>query len=129
MDSFCGRSQACPNNLAGGGVVKSGWNGGFADGVEQPGGAQRRNIARIFRYIEADADVALRAEVIDFVRCQAIQKLRQTRRVGEVGEVQKQPRVSFVPIREEMIHPRGVEAARPALDAVNFIPLREQQLG
>ena len=50
-------------------------------------------------------------------------------RVSEVGEIDEQGRGGIVPVRQKMIDARGIEAARAALDAVNFVALLEQQLG
>ena len=54
-------------HFAAGGVVKAGRDAGLADGFEEASGAERGDVSRVFGDIEADADVALRAEVVDFV--------------------------------------------------------------
>ena len=55
-------------HLAAGGLVKTRANSGFANGFQNTDCSDPRNVGGVFRNIEADTDVALRAEMINFIR-------------------------------------------------------------
>jgi hypothetical protein len=42
--------------------------------------------------------------------------------------VHEEFRVVFVPVGDQVIHTLGIEAAGAALDAMDFVPLAEEQL-
>ena len=60
----------------------------------------------VFRNVEADAHVALRAEMIDLVRLQFVNQLHQIHRIAQVAVVQEQPDAVDVRIGVEMIDAR-----------------------
>jgi hypothetical protein len=89
-----------PEHLATRRVVEARRNSSFANSVQQPRRAQRRDVAGIFRNIEAHADVALRAQVVDFVRRNAIQQFGQAGGIRKVGEMKEETDIAVVPIRD-----------------------------
>jgi hypothetical protein len=90
-------------------------------------GIAMNHVDGIFRNIEADSHVALRAEMIDFVRNDALEQLGKTTGVGQIREMHEEFRVAFVPIRKQMIHTLGVKTTGAALDAVDFVTFGEEQ--
>ena len=82
--------------------------------------------ARVFRNVEAHPHVALRPEVINFVRFQLVEQLHQINRIGQVAVMQEQPHAVDVRVGVEMIDPRCVKRARTTNDAVHFVAFFEQ---
>ena len=99
------------------------------DRFEQPDGPEPGDLRRILGDVEADADVALRSEVVHFVGLDAAQDRLQRRRVVQIAVVEPHSCVALVRVAIEMLDPLGVERAGPANDAVNLMALAEQQLG
>ena len=59
-------------HLAAGCMVKARLHSRLANGLKEPHGSKSRNLAGVFRNVKADAHVALRTEVVNFVRlCRA----------------------------------------------------------
>ena len=73
--------------------------------------------------------MTLRAEVVDLVGLNLLHHVDEARRIGEIAVVEHEAAVADVRILVEMIDPVGVEQRRPALDAVDDVPLVEQELG
>ena len=90
---------------------------------------KRIGIGGVFRRLEADLDVALRGEIVDFRRLRFLDEADQIGRVGHVAVVQEEFDVLDMRIDVEMIDALGIERRRAALDAVHDIALCEQQLG
>ena len=87
------------------------------------------HVARVLRDVEAHAHVALRAEMIDFIRPDAVDEPREVQRVGKIAVVQEEAHAVDVRIGVEVVDARGVEGAGAADDAVDFVALLEQQIG
>ena len=49
-------------------MIELGSEAGFSNGFQEADRAQAGNFSRIFRNVEADSNVTLGAEVVDFVR-------------------------------------------------------------
>ena len=81
----------------------------------------------VLRNIETDADVALGAEVVDFVRPDLGQRIGQGAGVGEIGVMQEELRAGLVGVLVEMVHPIGIERGCPALQPVDLIALGLEQ--
>jgi hypothetical protein len=116
-------------HFAAGGVVKARGDSGFANGVEEARSSRGDDAAGVFRNIETDADMALGAEVLNLVWSDAVEQLGKAAGVGQIGEVHEEFRVVFVPVGEQVIDTLGIETARAALDAMDFIAFTEEQLG
>ena len=87
------------------------------------------DVEGVLRDVERDPDVALRAQVVDLVGLEFVEELDQRHRVGEVAVVREQPNPLLVGVVVEVIDPVGVEARGAADDAVDLVPLLQQQLG
>jgi hypothetical protein len=73
--------------------------------------------------------MALRREVIDFVRLDALDDAREARRIRQVAVMQLQALVRVVYIALKVVDPVGVEQRRATLDAMHLVALVDQQLG
>jgi hypothetical protein len=71
--------------------------------------------------------MALGTQMVDFIGLKAVKQPHQTRRVGEIGKVQKQPRLALVPIWKDAIDAGSIETAGPALNAMNHIAFIQQK--
>ena len=89
-----------PEHFAAGGVVKPRGNSGFANGVEQARGAERGDISGVGGNVETDAHVALRAQVINFIRYNAVEQFGRAGRVRKIREMHEEFRVALVPVGE-----------------------------
>src|SRR5207249_7381087 len=101
-------------HLAARGLVKTRANSGFANRFQNPDRSHAGDIGSVFGDIEADTDVALRAEMINFIRFQIVEQLHQINRVGQIAVMQKKSDTVNVRIDIKMIDTRGVEGARPS---------------
>src|SRR2546426_150832 len=80
-----------------------------------------RNIGSVFGDVEAHAHMALRAKIIDLIGPYFVQKFEEAGSVGEVGKMKEEPRILFVEIAIDSLHPLGVEAAGPPLEPVYLV--------
>jgi len=94
----------------------------LADRVEEAKSADGHDICRVLGDVEADANVALRAEVVDLV---GLDRAHQLVEHGAVPEIA----VEELDLAVEMIDARAVERARTAHHAVHVVALLEQDLG
>ncbi len=101
----------------------------LADRLQQAQRPQRHRRGGVLGDVEADADVALRAEVVDLVGLHGAQRAVQRAGVVEIAVDQTQAVVGDVRVLVDAIEPLGVERARAADDAVDLVTLFEQQLG
>jgi hypothetical protein len=93
--------------------------------------AQRPNsigICGVFRGLEAYRDMALRGEVVDFVRTGFLDDADQVGRIGHVSVMEDEALVGFVGILVNLLYPPRVERGGAAFHAVNFVALVQQQL-
>src|SRR5574344_703266 len=88
---------------------------------------ERVDIAGKLRGVEGDADVALRGEVVDFVRLDLVDELDQVRAVPKVSVVEEQLHPVDVRILIQVVDSLGIERGRAADDAVDFITFRKKQ--
>ena len=90
--------------------------------------ADRADLCRVHGLIEARAHVRLRAEVIDFVGFAIADDSPQVYGVEQIAVVKVEANVLFVSVLVEVVDTLGRKDARPAHDAMHFVPLVEQQL-
>ena len=67
-----------------------------ADRFEKAQCAKRVSIRGIFRGLETHLDVALRGEIINFVRLNLLNDANEVRRIGEVAIMQKKVNASLM---------------------------------
>ena len=90
--------------------------------------AEPGRVARIFRQVETDPDMALGAEMIDLVGLQVVDQVGELPGIGQIAVMDEKPDVlSAARIDIKVADTRGVEAAGPAHDAVDLISLVEQE--
>ncbi len=109
-------------------LVKTRADSGFANRFQNANRAQAGDVGGVLGDVEADPHMALRGEVVNFVRLQLVNQFHQVDRVAQVAVVQKHPHAVDVRIGIKMIDARGVKGAGAPDDAVNFVALFEQQV-
>ena len=97
--------------------------------VHLAGRPQGVDIGGVFGGLEADGDVALRAEVVDLVGLGFLDDAHQVAGVGQVAVVQLEAGVFDVGVLVNVIDPLGVEQAGATLDAVHDVAFFEQEFG
>ena len=100
-----------------------------ADGFEQAQGADGVDIGGVFGAFEADGDVALGAEVVDFVGLDLLDDADEVAGVGEIAVVQLEPSLGDVGVLVDVIDALGVEQRGAALDAVDNVAFFEEEFG
>ena len=117
--------------LGGGSLVEAGFlfQAEDADGFEDAQRAQRIGVGGVFGFFEADRDVALRGEVVDFVGLHLLDDADEAGGIGEVAVVQDELAVVLVRILVQVVDAVGVEQGSAALDAVDFVALFQQEFG
>lgn len=111
------------------GLVELAGDAGFAQGLQDAHGPDGGDVGGVFGDIEANADVALRAEMIDLVGLQTVEELDQVRGIAQVAVVKEKTYAGEMGVAEEMVDARGVERARPPDDSVDFVAFGEEQFG
>ncbi len=99
-----------------------------ADGLQQPDDPHAHHVHGVLGLIEAHADMALGAQVVDLVRLDLIQQIAEGPRVGEVTVVEVEAGIGGLPDMQ-MVDAIRVEQAGTAHDAVDLVPLGQQELG
>src|SRR5437764_13454571 len=77
-----------PEHFAARSLIELGLDSCFSYGFQQAYRAQCGYIAGVFRNLKAHQNMALSAEIIDFVGLKAIEKSDQTCRIGKISEMQ-----------------------------------------
>ena len=113
-------------HLAAGGLVEARAQSHFADRFQNADRADGGDVRSVFRNFETDAHVALRGQMINFVRLQLVQEFNEVDRITKVAHVQKKPHAVDVGVGVKMIDAGSVEGARPPHDAMNFVAFLEQ---
>jgi hypothetical protein len=73
--------------------------------------------------------VRLRRQIVDFVRPNCLHELIERRAIGQVAINEIQPHVFFVRILIDVVDAPRIERRRSPDHAVDFVALREEQLG
>ena len=71
--------------------------------------------------------MALRGQIIDFVRLKPMQQRRQRTAIGKIRIVKIEAVLGLVPILKNVIDAISIEARRPTLQTMNFIPLLKKE--
>jgi hypothetical protein len=107
----------------------------LADKIENPDRlqyAQRARgigICRVFRRFKADLHMALRGEVIDFVRLHRLNDADQIGGIRHVPVMNLETGVRCMGILVNMVDARRIERRRAALDAMYKITFAQQKIG
>ena len=95
--------------------------------LEQAKRAEGVGVRGVLRRLEAHLHVALRREVIDFVRAGVLQQADEVGGVGHVAVVQKEARPALMRVDVDVVDAPGIEGRRAALDAVHDVALIEEE--
>jgi hypothetical protein len=114
-------------HFGGGGLIEARLDADLADGLQQADGAGADDVRRVFGRVETHAHVALGGEVIDFVGLDFADEPREAAGIAEIAVVEEELVLGCVRIRVDVVEPVGVERARAADDAVDFVAFAEEQ--
>jgi len=95
-----------------------------ADGLQEAERPDPVDVGGILRLLEAHRDMAHRAQVVDLVGLDLLDKADDVRAVGKVPEMRLEARVLVDPVDATR-----VEGAGPALQAVDEVALLQEQFG
>jgi len=112
-------------HFAAGGLVEFRLDTRRADCFQYAGGAKRRNIGCVLGDVKTCSNVALSAQMIDFIGPDLRKKRNETGGISEIGKVQKETRVAIVPVREDRVDTGSVETTRAALEAMHLVAFTE----
>ena len=96
------------------------------NGFEQPGHAGGGYVRRVTGDVKADAHVALRAEIINFIRPDFFQQPEQRPGIGQIAVMQKKLAGRG---RGGAVQITAIRRGGAADDAVDFITFGQQQFG
>ena len=111
--------------FGGAGLVEAGFllEAEDADGFEDAQGTEGVGVGGVFGLFEADGDVALGGEVVDFVGLDLLDDAHEAGTVGHVAVVEDEAAVLFVGVLVEVVDAVGVEERGAALEAMNVVAL------
>jgi hypothetical protein len=89
-----GNFQYLPKHFGAAGLVEPGLNTSLTNRFENPNCAESGYVARVFWYVEADADVRLCRQVVNLIGLDSIKQFDEISRVGNITVVQKESHVS-----------------------------------
>lgn len=101
----------------------------IADSLEQAERAEHDDVRGVLRDLEGHFHVALRGEIIDFMRPDLLDDPTQRAPVREIAIVKRQLRPGDVRVVVEMIDALGIEQDRPTQHAMHRVSFFKQQLG
>lgn len=113
--------------LAGGGLVKARLQARAPNGFQQAEGAGGVNIHRVLRIIEADANVALGAKVIEFVGFDINDQACEGGGISEVAVVKEKTSFAQLWVGPDIIETSAVEGAGSADNAMDFVALSQEE--
>ena len=116
-------------HLAARSLVKAGFDAAPAEGLEEARRPQGGDISRVFGEVEAHADVALGAEMVDLIGPEVVGEIGHLLGIGQVPIMEKEPDIRQVRVLIEMIDPAPVEAAGAADEAVDLVALMKKKFG
>ena len=100
-----------------------------AGGLQQAESAEGVDVGGVLGGIERHLHVALRREIVDLVGLRFLHDPDEIGGVRHVSIVEKEMDVLLVRVFVEVVDPVGVKLTRPALNAVDLVPLVEQKFG
>jgi hypothetical protein len=104
------------------------WRNGLLLQPEQADASSRHPAsAGVLGRLETDGHVGLGAQVVDLVRLHLLEDAGQVGTVGQVAVMQHEALVLDVGILVDVIYPLGIQRRGPALDAMDFVTLFEEE--
>jgi len=110
-------------------VQKLGFLGKVTNDFKKPKGSHRGELASRFRDIEAEADVALSGQMVNFMGDKLYQQPPNRRDVIEIRVMEKQRLVVDGGVAGEMIDAAAGGLAAATNQAMHDVPLLQQELG
>src|SRR5580700_11313621 len=71
--------------------------------------------------------MALRREVVQLIRCKAVNEIQYPLGAGEIAVMQEEPRARLIRMLINEVDAPGIECARPADDPMDFVPFGKQE--
>jgi hypothetical protein len=99
-----------------------------ADGLQDAQGAQGVHVGRVLRRLEGDLHVGLRGQVVDLVRLDLLHDADEVGCIRQVSVVEEEAAALLVRVLIEVVDAVRVEEGGAALDAVDLVPLLQQEL-
>ena len=99
-----------------------------ADRLQQPQRAKCVSVDSVDRHIETYPDVALRSEVVDFIRLDVVYDCRQIASVGQIA-VYESELWTLVQVFVQMVDSARVKRRAAPRDAPDLVAFVQQQLG
>ena len=117
--------------FGGGSLVEAGFlsQAENADGFQNAQCAQCVGVGGVFRLFERDRHMALRRQVVDFIRLHLLDDVHQAGGIGHVAVVQNERAALFMRILVQVVDAVGIEQRSAALDAVHLVAFFQQQFG
>jgi hypothetical protein len=124
-----GRFDDFAVHFGAGSLVEADGQSGVADGFEEIHGSEGVDSHGINGLVEADADVGLGAEVVDFIRFYSREDFAEAGAIDKIAVMEEETGVGVVAITVEVFDAVGVEGGGSADDAVDVVPFGEQEFG
>jgi hypothetical protein len=96
---------------------------------QQPQRPERVGIRSVLWRLEADLDMTLGGQVINFGGLGVLDDTDEIRCIGHIAVMQHEPNILFVRIVIKMINTLRIEGRGAALDAVDNVPFAEEEFG
>ena len=100
-----------------------------ADRLQEPQGAHGGHVGRVGGLVETHPHMALGREVVDLRRPDLADQTGEAIAVGHVAVMQNQRTLHLVDVAVEVLDPLRAKRAGPAHQAMDFVPLVEEQFG
>ena len=110
-------------------LVETGFDPRVENRVQEANGAEAGDVSGVLGRVEAHADMALGAEVVDLGGLYLAKRAIRGGRIREIAVMEKEARVFVVGIPIEVVDPIRIERAGATNDTVNFVTFFEKQLG
>jgi hypothetical protein len=101
---------------------------GAAHGLEQAERSTCDNVCGKLGNFEADLYMALRSQVVDFVRTNFVKESGERATIRQIGVMKKESGVGFMKILVNVVEALRVETRGTALEAVNLITFGKKKL-
>ncbi len=115
--------------LAGAGLIKAGFllQAQDANGFQNAQGAHAVHVGGVFGALKANSNVALGAEIVDFIGLGFLHDACKVTAVSKVAVVQLEADVVNMRVLVNVVNPLSVKQASPALDTVYYIAFFQEK--
>jgi hypothetical protein len=123
------RRRLAAEHLARGCLIKTAAEVCAADRFEQAQRSHSHHVRRVLGDVEAHTDMALSAQIVDFVGPDFREARGQRAGVGEIGIVEKEPGAGAVGVFIQVVDAIGVEGRCATFQSVDLVAFGEKKLG